>query len=93
MTSTPPTDLDHAEATFHPGQHMSWDLRDGPTTVLITSVSRSDITYQSADGHRETVSATPYRTLAQQTAGWRPATTDEATAYKARRRPAPQNWN
>lgn len=72
---------------------MSWDLRDGPATVLITSADRSDITYQSADGHREIVSATAYRTLAVQTAGWRPATPDEMAAYKARRRPAPGNWN
>ncbi|MPY37545.1 hypothetical protein FNH09_41970 [Streptomyces adustus] len=79
---------------FAAGQYVSWDHhRDGATTVQITSVDRFHITYRSADDHRESVDETMFRSLAEQTADWRAATEEEAAAFKARFRPAPENWN
>ncbi|MER5698555.1 hypothetical protein ABT088_44845 [Streptomyces mirabilis] len=79
---------------FAEGQYVSWDHhRDGATTVQITAVDRFHITYRSADDHRERVESTVFRSLAEQTADWRPATEEEAAAFKARCRPAPENWN
>ncbi|MGW1810869.1 hypothetical protein [Streptomyces sp. NPDC002078] len=79
---------------FTEGQYFSWDHdRDGATTVQITAVDRFHITYRSADDHREIVHETVFHSLAEQTADWRPATEAEAAAFKARFRPAPDNWN
>ncbi|MEU9736492.1 hypothetical protein [Streptomyces sp. NPDC048002] len=78
---------------FTEGQYVSWDTWDGPTTVQITAVDRFHITYRSEDDHRETVDETVFRSLAEQTANWRPATEAEAAAFTARFRPAPENWN
>ncbi|MFF0794642.1 hypothetical protein [Streptomyces spiralis] len=78
---------------FAEGQYISWDHGDGVTTVQLTTVNRYHITYRSADDHREIVDATVFRSLAEQTADWRPATQEEAAAFRARFRPAPENWN
>lgn len=78
---------------FTEGQHVSWDHRNDVTTVQLTTVDRFHITYRSADDHREIVDATAFRSLAEKTADWRPATEAEAAAFKARFRPAPENWN
>ncbi|GAA3592641.1 hypothetical protein [Streptomyces osmaniensis] len=79
---------------FTEGQYVSWDHhRDGVTTVQLTTVDRFNITYRSTDDHREIVEATAFRSLAEKTADWRPATEAEAAAFKARFRPAPENWN
>ncbi|MDQ0956117.1 hypothetical protein QFZ24_010126 [Streptomyces phaeochromogenes] len=61
--------------------------------MQITAVDRFHITYRSTDDHREIVDATVFRSLTEQTADWRPATEAEAAAFKARFRPAPENWN
>jgi hypothetical protein len=78
---------------FTEGQYVSWDHRDGATTVQITAVDRSHITYRSADDHREIVDSTVFRSLSEKTADWRPATEAEAAAFKARFRPGPENWD
>ncbi|MET8411700.1 hypothetical protein ABZV34_27005 [Streptomyces sp. NPDC005195] len=78
---------------FAEGSYVSWDLRDGPVTVEVMVVDRHHITYRSADDYRDMVEATVYSSLAEKTADWRPATAKEAAAFKARFRPAPQNWD
>ncbi|GGJ68045.1 hypothetical protein [Streptomyces brasiliensis] len=78
---------------FTEGQYVSWDTRDGATTVQITAVDRFHITYRSADDHWEGVESTVFSSLEEKTADWRPATETEAMAFKTRFRPAPENWN
>ncbi|MFF2387139.1 hypothetical protein [Streptomyces sp. NPDC058108] len=79
--------------TFAEGSYVSWDTWDGPATVEVMVVDKHHITYRSADDHREMVEATVFSSLAQNTADWRPATAEEIAAFKARFRPAPQNWD
>ena len=81
-------------ATWTVGQCVSWDIpHDGTATVLITYISGHQASYVSRDGTRETADATAYRTLAQATAGWRPATPAETAAFHAGRKPQPENWH
>ncbi|MHB9861925.1 hypothetical protein [Streptomyces sp. YIM S03343] len=75
------------------GQYVTWDTWCGPTTVQITHADRFRIGYRSADDHREAAEATAFNTLAEATADWRPATPEEIAAFKARFRPAPENWD
>jgi lysyl-tRNA synthetase class I len=62
------------------------------STVRITSVDTHHITYECSDGYRELVDATVCMTLAEKTADWRAATSEEADAFRRRFRPAPENW-
>jgi Lon protease-like protein len=83
-----------APQQYTAGQFISWDLsRDGAVTVKLTGVDRFRISYRSWDGVTEAVEATAYRTLAQQTADWRPATPEEIATFERLDRPAPQNWD
>ncbi|MEJ8654940.1 hypothetical protein [Streptomyces sp. MS1.AVA.4] len=76
------------------GQFVSWDHhRNGATTVEVMVVDRFHITYRSADDYRDRAEATVFRSLAEQTANWRPATDEEIASFRARFRPAPQNWD
>lgn len=74
------------------GECVSWDVR-GVATVRVTSASSNSITYESSDGHSEIIFADMWRTLAEKTSRWRPATAEETAAFKARYRPAPENWD
>jgi hypothetical protein len=57
-------------------------------------VDKFHITYRHADDYWDSVESTVFRSLAENTADWRPATEEETASFKARFRPAPpQNWN
>ncbi|GAA2100632.1 hypothetical protein GCM10009801_73300 [Streptomyces albiaxialis] len=75
---------------FSAGQYMCTRTDSDP--VRITGVYPWHITYECSDGVLESVDETAYRTLAEQTADWRPATPEEIAAFKARYRPAPVNY-
>ncbi|MFD4588323.1 hypothetical protein [Streptomyces sp. NPDC058434] len=76
------------------GQFVSWDHhRNGPTTVQVMVVDRFRITYRYADDYWDSVEATVFRSLAEHTANWRPASDEEIASFRARFRPAPQNWD
>jgi hypothetical protein len=81
------------QPTFTEGQYVSWDGRDGATTVEVMVVDRFHITYRHTDDYWDGVEATVFSTLAERTARWRPATAEETANFKARFRPAPQNWD
>lgn len=78
---------------FTEGQYVSWDHRDGATTVEVMAVDRFHITYRHADDYWDGVESTVFGSLAEKTTDWRPATEEEVASFKARFRPAPQNWN
>lgn len=79
------------------GQIVSWDLHDGAATVRVTSVSPTgynpSISYESSDGHSEIMIESTWRSLADLTRRWRPATEDEQARFLTRYTPAPQNWH
>jgi hypothetical protein len=75
------------------GQYVSWDGPYGAITVEVMVVNKSRITYRHADDYWDAVESTVFSTLAEKTARWRPATAEETASFKARFRPAPQNWD
>ncbi|MFI7012619.1 hypothetical protein [Streptomyces sp. NPDC050145] len=79
-------------ADIQPGVIVSLGAGPSVPTVQIAHVDRFHITYVSADGYRDGVEATLYRTLAEKTAGWRAATPNEAETFRRNSRPAPENW-
>ncbi|MGX9891413.1 hypothetical protein [Streptomyces sp. NPDC002276] len=80
-------------AQFTAGQHISRDHhRDSVSTVRVTGVSRSRLTYVCGDGVGEAIEASQWRSLDEQLTGYRPATEEEAAAFEARYRPAPVNY-
>ncbi|WP_330346660.1 hypothetical protein OG858_46965 (plasmid) [Streptomyces europaeiscabiei] len=79
---------------FTAGQFISYDYTDGTvSTVRVTGVDRSRLTYECSDGVGEAMDASQFRTLEQQLTGYRAATAEEAARFEARYQPAPQNWN
>ncbi|WP_033287068.1 hypothetical protein [Streptomyces sp. NRRL F-525] len=79
--------------TFTAGQCVSRDTRDGVDTIRVTSVTGSSLSYVCTDGHGDIIFASIFRTLDEMTADLRPATAEEAAAFEARYRRAPENWN
>ncbi|MFE7077125.1 hypothetical protein ACFU96_44275 [Streptomyces sp. NPDC057620] len=75
------------------GQYVSWETRDGVQTVQLTVVTAHRIAYRCADDYVDAVEATVFGSLAEKITDWRPATAQEITAFRARFRPAPENWN
>ncbi|MFD8221927.1 hypothetical protein ACFXKC_10890 [Streptomyces sp. NPDC059340] len=78
---------------FTEGQYVSWEVRGSVTTVQVTVATAHRIAYRSADDYVDAVESTVFRSLAEKTADWRPATAEESAAFKARFRPGPENWN
>jgi hypothetical protein len=78
---------------FTEGQYVSWEIRGSVTTVQLTVVTPHRIAYRHTDDYVDAVESTIYRSLAENTADWRRATTEESAAFKARFRPGPENWN
>ncbi|MET8292198.1 hypothetical protein ABZV80_44955 [Streptomyces sp. NPDC005132] len=78
---------------FTAGEYVSWATRDGATTVQVTVSTPHRIAYRSADDYVDAVESTVFRSLAENTADWRPATAQEIAAFKARFHAAPENWN
>lgn len=82
-------------------EHVGTCVAYGPTpdcpVVRITSVSLSGmnpgIGVESSDGYSEGWYPSMWRSIDQITEDWRPATTEETTAFEQRYRPAPDNWN
>ncbi|MFB8236112.1 hypothetical protein ACFC58_06130 [Kitasatospora purpeofusca] len=78
------------------GDYVSWDGRDGASTVRITGVSTRYgrfIDWESTDGYEETEDDTVFMSLEAKTARWRRATDEERARFNRLYRPAPQNWN
>lgn len=75
------------------GQVVSWDTRDGASTVRITGVHSYRVSYVCRDGVPEMWEATCYRTLNESLPrGLRQATADEVSGFERLFRPAPVNY-
>jgi hypothetical protein len=78
------------ETAWKEGDYITWPgIAD---CYLLTAVDRFHISYEARDGVTQGVDATMFRSLAQQTEDWQPATPEQIDRFKRLYRPAPQNW-
>ncbi|MGA5497741.1 hypothetical protein ACPCSP_25595 [Streptomyces cinereoruber] len=72
------------------GDYITWP--GNPDCYRLVHVGRFAITYEARDGVRQEAEETALRTLAQDTADWRPATPEQIARHQRLYRPAPSNW-
>ncbi|GAA1451038.1 hypothetical protein [Nocardiopsis tropica] len=91
------TELDRILSVIRTTGFVARDGRDGANVYRagVYTLYGTSVTVTAWDGISHSYEATVWRTLDQQLAGFRQATTEEVTEFKRleARRPAPSNWD